>query len=97
MNVIIGNVTFDDVTFDNVFNDAEADVLYLHVGDPDAAVDFGESPEGHALRFDAAGELVGITIVSPRHFLDRDGKVEITLPQHLEVGRSALDPALAAA
>ncbi|MGH3167769.1 MAG: DUF2283 domain-containing protein [Trebonia sp.] len=77
--------------------DAEADVLYLHVGDPHTAVDFDESPEGHALRFNAAGELVGITIVSPRHFLDRDGKVEITLPQHVEIERSALNPVLAAA
>lgn len=92
MTVTIGNVTFD-----NVFYDAPADVLYLHVGDPHAAVDFGESPEGHALRFNAAGELVGITMVSPRHFLDRDGKVRITLPQHVEVDRSALDEVLIAA
>lgn len=92
MTVTIGNVTFD-----NVFYDAEADVLYLHVGDPHTAVDFDESPEGHALRFNAGGELVGVTIVSPRHFLDRDGKVEISLPKHVEIGRSALGPALAAA
>ena len=89
-------VTIADVTFDTVFYDAEADVLYLHVGDPSTAVDFDESPEEHALRFNRAGELVGITIVSPRHFLDRDGKVEIALPQHVEIGRSALNPVLAA-
>jgi hypothetical protein len=29
-------------------------------------VDFDESPEGHALRFDADGQLVGITLVRPR-------------------------------
>ena len=38
--------------------DGDADVLYLHVGDPAAAVEFEESPEGHALRYDAGGHLV---------------------------------------
>lgn len=93
MTVTIGNIAFD-----NVYYDSGADVLYLHVGDPRTAVDFDESPEGHALRFDAAGDLVGITIVSPRHFLDRDGKVEITLPpRHVDVDATQLDDALAAA
>jgi uncharacterized protein YuzE len=39
--------------------DADADVLYLHVGDPEGAVDFDESPEGHHVRFDVDGSLVG--------------------------------------
>ncbi len=71
-------VTLGNVTFDNVDYEAESDVLYLHVGDPSTAVDWGETPEDHALRFNAAGELVGVTIISPRHFLERDGKVDIT-------------------
>jgi hypothetical protein len=49
MNVTVGNVVFDNVAYDR-----KADVLYLHVGDPATAVDFEESPEGHALRYDAA-------------------------------------------
>lgn len=85
------------ISFDNVFYDAPADVLYLHVGDPHTAVDFDESPEGHALRFDAEGRLVGITIVSPRHFLERDGKLVITVPQHVEVVQADLNQALVAA
>lgn len=48
-------VTIGSLTFANVFYDAEADVLYLHVGDLPAAVDFDESPEGYALRCSAAG------------------------------------------
>lgn len=59
------SVTIGDITFDRVGYDAEADVLYLHVGDPSAAVDFDEIPEGHALRFDGDGDgnVVGITLV----------------------------------
>ena len=46
MTVILG-----DLEFDNVMYDGDADVLYLHVGDPAAAVGFEESPEGQALRY----------------------------------------------
>lgn len=93
MTVSIGNITFDRVRYD-----PDGDVLALHVGDPSTAVDFDETPEGHHLRFNAAGELVGITIVNAKWLLERDGKVEITLPpQHVEVGHNALDPALLAA
>ena len=52
-------ITIGSFTFDNVFYDAEVDVLYLHKGDPSSAVAFDESPEGHALRFDAAGSWSG--------------------------------------
>jgi uncharacterized protein YuzE len=90
-------VTIDNLTFDRVDYDAAADVLYLHKGDPSTAVDFDSTPEGHALRFNAAGEIVGITLVSPRHFLDRDGKLEITLPHHVNVDAGTLDQALVAA
>jgi uncharacterized protein YuzE len=64
MTVILG-----DLEFDNVMYDGDADVLYLHVGDPAAAVGFEESPEGQALRYDARGHLVGVTIVNARWLL----------------------------
>jgi uncharacterized protein YuzE len=73
-------VTIDNPTFDRVDYDAVADVLYIHKGDPSTAVDFNSTPDGHTLRFDAAGELVGVTLVCPRRFLDSDGKLEIVLP-----------------
>ena len=72
------SVATDGTNFDNVYYDAAADVLYLHVGDPHTAVDFDESPEGHALRYDADGRLVGITIVGAKYFLEKDGRIEIT-------------------
>jgi YD repeat-containing protein len=92
------SITIANITFDNVDYDAGADVLYLHRGDPRTAVDFDESPEGHALRYDASGQLVGITIVNARWLLEQDGKIEITLPpQHVDVVAAQLDDALAAA
>lgn len=63
-------MTIADVTFDRVEYDAEEDVLYLHVGDPSRAVDFDETPEGHAVRFDRQGDLVGLTLVRPKRLLE---------------------------
>ncbi len=68
-------MTIAGVTFDRVRYDADADVLYLHLGDPSTAVAFDESPEGHHLRFDASGKLVGITTVGVRKDLETGRKV----------------------
>jgi uncharacterized protein YuzE len=84
-------------TFDNVSYDAEADVLYLHMGDPSTAVDFDESPEGHALRFDAGGNLVGVTILNAKLLIERDGELTITVPEVVDVGSDAVAQALVAA
>jgi YD repeat-containing protein len=89
MTVILG-----DLEFDNVMYDGDADVLYLHVGDPAAAGEFEESPEGHALRYDARGHLVGVTIVNARWLLEQDEQVTITLPTPIQVDRDALAAAI---
>ena len=91
MSLTIGAVTFDHVSYDR-----DADVLYLSVGDPATAVDFDESAEGHALRYDGEGRLVGITIVGASKLLERDGEVLVTPPQ-LRVERDDLAAVLAAA
>lgn len=91
MSVTIGRTTFDRVVYD-----ADADVLYLHAGDPAGAVEFDESPEGHALRFDGEGRLVGVTIVDARWLLDHEGAIRITVPERLEVAPEALRGALTA-
>jgi YD repeat-containing protein len=91
MSVTIGSVTFDRVSYDR-----EADVLYLSVGDPAHAADFDESAEGHALRYDADGRLVGLTIVDARRLVERDGAIVVTPPQ-LRVERDELASVLAAA
>ncbi|MFI5010291.1 MAG: DUF2283 domain-containing protein [Solirubrobacterales bacterium] len=90
-------ITIGPATFDNVFYDADVDVLYLHKGDPATAVDFDESPEGHALRFDAGGNLVGVTILGAKSLIDKEGEIKITLPEIVHVGSAAVAPALAGA
>ncbi len=92
MKVSVGPYTFDNVSYD-----AEADVLYLHMGDPSTAVDFDESPEGHALRFDVEQNLVGVTIVGVKRLLERDGKVTITVPKAIRVDAEVIAPALVTA
>lgn len=87
-------VTIGDITFDHVEYDAEADVLYLHVGDPAGAVDFDETPEGHAVRFDREGEVIGLTLVRPKRLLERDGELRLTLPVRSDVRPEQLAPAL---
>ena len=91
MTISIGPYTFNNVSYD-----AEADVLYLHIDDPSTAVDFDESPEGHALRFDADGELVGVTIVGARHLVERDRTITITVPKVVHVEEDAIAQALVA-
>lgn len=89
MSITIGGTTFDRVSYDS-----DADVLYLHVGDPSSAVDFDESPEGHALRFDGAGRLVGVTFVNARRLLEQGEPIAITVPQRLAIDPAALAPAI---
>jgi uncharacterized protein YuzE len=91
------SVTIADVEFNRVSYDAKADVLYLHIGTPGDAVEFDESPEGHHLRFDAAGHLVGVTLVRPRWLLANEGQITISLPQPVALRPEALNGALAAA
>ena len=81
MTATESSVTLGDTVFDRVVYDQLADVLYLHAGDPARAVGFDESPEGHALRYDATGQLVGVTIVNARKLVEQDGGVSVTLPQ----------------
>ncbi len=92
MKITIGRITFDRVAYDQ-----GADVLYLHVGEPSTAVGFDESPEGHALRFDARGRLVGLTIVGVKGLLQHDGRITVTIPaERLDVDAATLAPILAA-
>ena len=91
MTVTIGNIVFDRVRYD-----AEGDVLYLHRANPASATAFDASPEGHHLRFDAEGQLIGVTIVNAKWLLDQEGKILLTLPDRVEVGPEALNDALAA-
>ncbi len=87
------------IDFDNVFYDRECDVLYMHVGEPSSAADFDASPEGHALRFDAHGRLVGITLLNPRWLMSHGEPIVVTLPQPqtVTIDPEILSPVLSAA
>ena len=89
MTVIIGNIRFDHATYDE-----RGDVLYLSVGDRREAAESLGTPEGHAVRYDAAGKVMGITIVNARWLLGRDGKIRITIPERIDISAEALAPAL---
>ncbi len=91
MTITIGGTTFDRVEYDR-----GADVLYLHRGEPASATDFDETPEGHGLRFDSHGSLVGLTIVHPARLLGQGRPLTITIPTPVEVERSAVAAAMAA-
>lgn len=80
--------------FDNVEYDAESDVLYASIGEPEAG--YGEeTPEGHILRFNDAGEFRGVTLVGLKSLSD-SVEVTVPLPPKTEtVPRSTLDKILA--
>jgi len=91
MIVRLGTHEFDDVLYDS-----DGDVLYLHKGKPVPAVETLASPEGHAIRLDGDGEIIGITIVNAKWLAERDGAITISVPEQIETSASELAPALVA-
>lgn len=89
LTVTIGNITFDHVTYDE-----RGDVLYLHVGDRQAAAETLGTPEGHAVRYDTGAKVIGLTIINARWLLDRDGKITITIPERIDVSADVIAPTL---
>ena len=87
-------ITIGDTTFDHMSYDREADVLYLSVGEPQPADHTFGTPEGHAVRLDKDNRVIGITLVNAGALL-ANGDLEVTLPQVVDVERSALEVALA--
>lgn len=85
----VGNHEFDGERYDS-----DGDVLYLTRGDEQIASSTFATPEGHAVRLDAAGDVIGLTIVNTKWLLDRDGKLVVTIPERVELPRADLDPAL---
>lgn len=81
--------------FDHERYDADGDVLYLSVGPPRSAASTFATPEGHAVRLDPDGTVIGLTIVNAKWLLDRDGKLVVTIPERVESSPSELEEALA--
>lgn len=56
-------------TFDRTHYDRDADVLYLSRGAIRAA-GWEETPDGHAIRYDKSGHLIGLTLVDVRRLIE---------------------------
>lgn len=74
------NVKIDDLIFDRGNYDAEGDVLYLARGAANHASDAALTREGHGVRYDESGEVIGVTIINARRIIEHDGYLTITLP-----------------
>lgn len=89
MTITVGGHEFDHVSYD-----AETDVLYLRSGSSQAAASTFGTPEGHAVRLDEQGRVIGITVVNAKWLIERDGKLAITVPELIEASADELAPAL---
>lgn len=69
------------IEFDHHKYDERGDVLYLSVGAPQIPAETDATPEGHAVDFDADGNIVGMVIVNLRALIERDGELKITWPE----------------
>lgn len=82
------------LVFDHADYDADGDVLYLHVGAPEAG-EGEETPEGHVLRFAPGTQrIVGLTIINAKRLLERDGRLVVTVPETVSASADELAPVL---
>jgi uncharacterized protein YuzE len=91
------NIKIGPLSFDHADYDAENDVLYLHLGEPQVG-EGEETPEGHVIRYAPdTNQVVGLTILGARQVLQRDGHLTVTVPETVETSAEDLAPALVAA
>jgi uncharacterized protein YuzE len=81
--------------FDNVRYDIDCDVLDLRQGESGIAADIFDTPEGHLVKLDEEGEVIGITFIGAKSLIDRDGKIPVTLPRLIEPDADELAQACA--
>ncbi len=91
------SIEIDGLLFNGGHYDAEGDVLYLSRGSSHWAVDGELTCEGHLIRYDAAGDVIGVTILNAKWLLERDGHLKITMPHEIRLQPDELMGALAAA
>jgi uncharacterized protein YuzE len=92
MTVHVGPYEFDQVSYDS-----DGDVLCLRRGERQEAAETFSTPEGHAVRMDNNGDVIGITIVNAKWLVERDGKITVTVPSLIETNADDLAAALATA
>ncbi len=71
----LGPYALDHVTYY-----ADGDVLYMAIGKPRPAFESFETPEGHIVRYDENREVIGVTIVSAKQWLEKEGEIKVTFP-----------------
>jgi len=76
MTIRLGTIDFDHVRYDE-----RGDILYLSIGEPREAADELLTPEGHVVRLDENGDVIGVTLINAGWLAERDGKVSVSLPQ----------------
>ncbi len=91
------DITIGLLSFDHANYDADNDVLYLHVGEPQAGEGGRETPEGHVVRYaPGTSRIVGLAVLGVRRGLERDGRLSVTVPHTVETTADQLTPAFAA-
>ena len=75
MSITIGGIEFDHHSYDE-----PGDVLYLSIGEPRVPAETDATPEGHAVDFDADGNVIGMVLVNVRWLIERDGELRLTWP-----------------
>lgn len=90
MSITIAGVTFEDHEYDD-----RGDVLYLNVGEPQAAARTLETAEGHAVHYDGNWTVIGLTLLNVRWTLEHEGALTLTWPP-TRVGEEQLNGALVA-
>jgi uncharacterized protein YuzE len=88
------SIKIDDLVFGRANYDADGDVLYLARGDTSQASDAALTPEGHGVRYDENGEVIGVAIINARRIIEHDGHLTITLPHAIRVEARDLAAAL---
>lgn len=67
MTITVGQYRFNHASYD-----VTGDVLYLRAGELRPAADTHGTPEGHAVRLDQQGNVIGITIVNAKWLIERE-------------------------
>jgi len=73
----------------------EAGDIQIVGGAPVPAAETFGTPEGHAVKFDAAGEVIGLTLVNAKWLVEQNGQITITIPERIQTAASDIAPALA--
>jgi uncharacterized protein YuzE len=91
-------ITIAGATFTYHDYDPRGDTLFLGVNGPRKALPARayETPEGHVVEYDEAGEMIALELVNVRRALEREGEVTLTCPEEHHVGSASLTPVLAA-